>query len=85
MLDCQGTDLWTSGRFGTNVLYIPHIKPLPPSPLRQLAYDQRLPLVALDEDPQGWQSLPPHTFTGTLFGKQDVEVTYTVSAILMGW
>ncbi|KAI0701346.1 hypothetical protein BC835DRAFT_1411493 [Cytidiella melzeri] len=75
----------TSGTFlpdytlETGITYIPLIKPGPPSPVRQLAYQQNCPLVGPDGDPEGWHTLPPLTMTGTMFGDRTVEVESTLS------
>lgn len=66
-------------RLGTTLMYLPLIIPDPPSPARQLAYEQHSPLLGPNEDPQGWHSSPVVSIPGTLFGVRAVEVKVTVS------
>jgi len=37
--------------------YVPCIKPDPPSPLRQLSYENRSPLLGPEADPEGWKTI----------------------------
>jgi hypothetical protein len=59
----------------TTFVYIPAIRPDPPSALRTLAYQENSPLLGPQQDPSGWYSLPSAKVCGTLFGNRVVEVT----------
>ncbi|KAK0480668.1 hypothetical protein IW261DRAFT_1473795 [Armillaria novae-zelandiae] len=48
------------------VLYTPRVTPEPMSLLRQMAYENSLPLARPDSDPAGWRTLPPVISTGRL-------------------
>ncbi|KAJ4477342.1 hypothetical protein J3R30DRAFT_3290821 [Lentinula aciculospora] len=60
-------------------IYIPATKPDPPSPLRQLAYQENSPLLGPQDDPRGWYTLPSTKVYGTLFKNRVVEVTLNLS------
>ncbi|PPR02623.1 hypothetical protein CVT24_002194 [Panaeolus cyanescens] len=59
--------------------YVPSTKPEPPSLLRQLAYQQFLPLPGPSSDPEGWKTLRPVNVRGTLFSKHRVEAKCILS------
>ncbi|KAF9048581.1 hypothetical protein BJ165DRAFT_1526021 [Panaeolus papilionaceus] len=59
--------------------YVPSTKPDPPSLLRQLAYQQFLPLPGPSSDPEGWKTLRPVSVRGILFKKHRVETKCTLS------
>ncbi|KAJ3872795.1 hypothetical protein F5051DRAFT_444863 [Lentinula edodes] len=60
-------------------IYTPTRKPEPPSPLRQLAYQENSPLLGPQADPKGWYTLPSAKVYGTLFKNRIVEVTLKLS------
>jgi hypothetical protein len=48
-------------------------QPGPPSPLRQLAYQENSPLLGPDADPEGWYTLPPFSVKGMLFASRMID------------
>lgn len=62
----------------TAFIYVPAIRPDPPSPLRLLAYQENSPLLGPRADPKGWYSLPSAKVYGKLFNNRIVEVTCRV-------
>ncbi|TDL20710.1 hypothetical protein BD410DRAFT_804842 [Rickenella mellea] len=63
---------------GTRYGYTPRSKPDPPSPLRQKAYSEGIPLLGPDADPEGWKIFSVNVF-GKLFAAVDVGVKCTVA------
>ncbi|CAK5269750.1 unnamed protein product [Mycena citricolor] len=63
----------------TMFVYVPAIRPSPPSRLRQLAYRQNGPLPGPDLDPDGWYTLPLATVAGTIFGARKVDMQCSLS------
>ncbi|KAJ6532063.1 hypothetical protein B0H19DRAFT_466554 [Mycena capillaripes] len=64
-----------NSRVETMFAYVPATRPPPPSPLRQLAYQQNTPLLGPEGDPAGWEQLPSFTIRGTVFSARQVEAT----------
>ncbi|KAJ7227394.1 hypothetical protein GGX14DRAFT_103947 [Mycena pura] len=62
------------GQLQTMFVYVPAIRPDPPSRLRQLAYRQNAPIPGPDMDPEGWYTLRPATVMGTVFGARPVKI-----------
>ncbi|THU78163.1 hypothetical protein K435DRAFT_876945 [Dendrothele bispora CBS 962.96] len=60
-------------------VYIPAIRPDPPSLLRQLAYQENSPLAGPSIDPEGWFTLPSVKLHGTVFSSRTVEISCTLS------
>ena len=60
---------------------MPSTRPDPPSLLRQIAYQQYLPLPGPVADPEGWKVLRPVTARGTFFQTKRAEVRCTVSPL----
>ncbi|KAF5339259.1 hypothetical protein D9758_013331 [Tetrapyrgos nigripes] len=60
-------------------VYIPAIRPDPPSLLRQLAYQEHSPLAGPTVDPEGWLTLAPVEAHGTIFSSRSVQITCTLS------
>jgi hypothetical protein len=58
---------------------VPINRPGLPSLLRQLAYQQFLPLPGPFSDPEGWKTLRPVTVRGTMFRSQRAEAKCTLS------
>ncbi|TDL19902.1 hypothetical protein BD410DRAFT_805366 [Rickenella mellea] len=58
---------------GTRYGYTPRSKPGPPSPLRQKAYSEGVPLLGPDADPEGWKIFSVDV-QGKLFDAVDVGV-----------
>lgn len=69
-------------RVQTMIAYVPITRPTPPSPLRQLAYQENSPLLGPEADPQGWEQLTPFVVRGTVFSKREVEMACVVSSTL---
>ncbi|KIK55159.1 hypothetical protein GYMLUDRAFT_176075 [Collybiopsis luxurians FD-317 M1] len=63
----------------TTFVYIPATRPDPPSPLRQLAYQEHSSLPGPEADPNGWYTLPAAKVYGKLFSNRVVEVTCRLS------
>ncbi|KAJ7364224.1 hypothetical protein DFH08DRAFT_910474 [Mycena albidolilacea] len=63
----------------TSLAYLPLTQPEPPSPLRQLAYQEGGDLVGPEGDPQGWKVLRPVKFKGKLFDAKEVEAECTLA------
>ncbi|KAF7312490.1 hypothetical protein MIND_00262700 [Mycena indigotica] len=63
----------------TMFVYVPAIRPEPPSQLRQMAYRQNGPLPGPDLDPEGWYTLPPTCISGKVFGNRRVVIQSVLS------
>ncbi|KAG7089397.1 hypothetical protein E1B28_011085 [Marasmius oreades] len=63
----------------TTFVYIPATRPAPPSPLRQLAYQDSSPIIGPETDPEGWNTLPPVKIQGSLFNARNIEVVCHLS------
>lgn len=70
-------------RLGTTFGYMPVIAPGPFSVARTLAYQERVPLLELDADPDGWLTLPTVVISGTIFSTRPIELRCTVSLSLV--
>jgi hypothetical protein len=68
-------------RFGTILAYVPCIRPEPPSPLRQLAYQEGSPIMGPDIDTDGWKTLESVSINGTVFNDRLVKAKCTVSLV----
>ncbi|KAJ7762030.1 hypothetical protein DFH07DRAFT_417656 [Mycena maculata] len=69
-----------NSRLQTQFAYVPATQPpSPPSPLRQLAYQQNSPLPGPELDPDGWAQSPPFVVRGTVFSTRQVEAVCTLS------
>lgn len=66
-------------RLGTQFGYTPRMRPPAPSLLRRLAYQENSPLPGPDNDPDGWEILPPIPIRGKAFGVRVIEAMCTVS------
>ena len=53
---------------------MPIIIPDPPSPLRQVCYNENTKLIGPEGDPEGWHVLPSVAITGNLFDTRKVQV-----------
>ncbi|KAF7316705.1 hypothetical protein HMN09_00403600 [Mycena chlorophos] len=62
----------------TMFVYVPALRPEPPSPLRQMAYRQNGPVPGPDMDPNGWQQLSAVSISGKIFNNRRL----TMSAVL---
>ncbi|KAJ3996845.1 hypothetical protein F5050DRAFT_1807362 [Lentinula boryana] len=69
--------LKTDHRIIAPFVYIPIIRPEPPSQLRSDAYERNTTVPGPIADPQGWHTLPPVQIQGKLFTRQA-----TISCIL---
>lgn len=59
--------------------YIPSTRPEPPSTLRQLVYQEGLPLPGPSADPEGWKTLRPVSSRGLMFKSRPVEARCTLA------
>jgi len=71
--------LRSDNRVRTAFGYIPSTRPDAPSLLRQLAYQQFLPIPNPTIDPDGWKGLRPVIVRGIIAGSQRVEVKSTLA------
>ena len=85
-----GADDWylvlTYSSIKTPVVFIPCTTPLPPSKLRQKAYQEAVPPPLPNDDPSGWHSLPQVRVKGTIptdDSKMPIEVIYSVRRLLL--
>ncbi|KAI0672161.1 hypothetical protein C8Q78DRAFT_730210 [Trametes maxima] len=60
---------------GTVVGYCPVVRPVAPSPARQISYLENTPLIGPDGDPDGWNCLEPLRILGSVFSTRTVEAT----------
>ena len=60
------------------IAYTPCITPDPPSPLRQLAYEERSPIPGPEIDPAGWKVFPEVAMRGSIFNNREVTVYCSV-------
>ncbi|KAJ6584358.1 hypothetical protein B0H19DRAFT_1318205 [Mycena capillaripes] len=58
----------------TMFVYVPALRPDPPSPLRQLAYQENTPIPGPITDAEGWHTFPTIMIKGTVFNNRAVEV-----------
>ncbi|KAJ6455452.1 hypothetical protein C8R45DRAFT_1036382, partial [Mycena sanguinolenta] len=58
----------------TMFIYVPALRPDPPSPLRQLAYRENTPILGPEIDPRGWHTCPDVVVRGVVFNNRTVEV-----------
>ncbi|KAJ7067120.1 hypothetical protein C8F01DRAFT_1247521 [Mycena amicta] len=58
----------------TMFVYVPAIRPGPPSQLRQLAYRQNSSIPGPDMDLAGWYRLPQASISGEVFGNRRVTI-----------
>ncbi|KAJ6624070.1 hypothetical protein B0H10DRAFT_1785291 [Mycena sp. CBHHK59/15] len=63
----------------TMFVYVPAIRPDPPSRLRQLAYREDSPIPGPEMDPEGWLSLPTVTVKGAVFSTRGVKIRCMLS------
>lgn len=65
------------------IAYVPAIRPPEPSLLRRLAYQENIPILGPEADPDGWQQMKPFTTRGTVFKKRQVDLHCKVSLYIM--
>ncbi|KAF7357383.1 hypothetical protein MSAN_01334300 [Mycena sanguinolenta] len=58
----------------TMFIYVPALRPEPPSLLRQLAYTSNTPIPGPEIDPQGWHTCPAVVVRGSVFNNRAIEV-----------
>ncbi|KAJ7634984.1 hypothetical protein FB45DRAFT_790452 [Roridomyces roridus] len=58
----------------TMFVYVPAVRPDPPSPLRQLAYQENTPIPGPEIDLDGWYTHPTVRMKGTVFNNRKVEI-----------
>ncbi|KAJ7667124.1 hypothetical protein B0H17DRAFT_1251884 [Mycena rosella] len=63
----------------TMFVYVPAVRPDPPSTLRQLAYQENMPIPGPEIDADGWYTCPMVTLKGTVFSNRKVEVRCILS------
>ncbi|KIM40544.1 hypothetical protein M413DRAFT_445987 [Hebeloma cylindrosporum] len=71
--------LRADNRVTTAFGYVPSTRPDPPSLLRQIAYQQFLPVPGPTSDPEGWKTLRPVAIRGVIFNTHRVEAKCTLS------
>ncbi|KAF5342240.1 hypothetical protein D9611_001661 [Ephemerocybe angulata] len=59
--------------------YVPSSRPDAPSLLRQLVYQEKLPLPSPANDPEGWKTLRPVSARGLMFKTRPVEARCTLA------
>lgn len=59
-------------------VYVPALRPDPPSLLRQLAYQENTPIPGPEIDAEGWHTCPAVTVKGTVFNNRTAEVQCVV-------
>ncbi|KAJ7778581.1 hypothetical protein DFH07DRAFT_876169 [Mycena maculata] len=63
----------------TMFVYVPAVRPDPPSVSRQLAYQENVPIPGPEIDMDGWHSCPPVILKGKVFNNRRVEVQCVLS------
>ncbi|KAN0093272.1 hypothetical protein V8E55_004056 [Tylopilus felleus] len=63
----------------TTFAYVSVTRPELPSPMLLKAYNEDLPLVGPESDPDGWHTLAPLTVQGKLFDSHAAEVTFKLA------
>ncbi|KAJ7126754.1 hypothetical protein C8R44DRAFT_617260 [Mycena epipterygia] len=63
----------------TMFVYVPALRPDPPSRHRQLAYRQNGPIPGPDVDPEGWHTLKTASIMGTVFNTRRVTIQCVLS------
>ncbi|ESK95334.1 hypothetical protein Moror_3906 [Moniliophthora roreri MCA 2997] len=71
--------LRADNRIRTPFGYVPSSRPEPPSLLRQLAYEQNLPIPGPHFDVEGWKTLGTTIARGIVFHGREAEVQCTLS------
>ncbi|KAK7032321.1 hypothetical protein VNI00_013280 [Paramarasmius palmivorus] len=71
--------LRSDNRIRTPFGYVPSSRPEPPSLLRQLAYEQNLPIPGPHVDAEGWKTLGTTITRGISFHGREAEVQCTLS------
>ncbi|KAJ4477348.1 hypothetical protein J3R30DRAFT_3291186 [Lentinula aciculospora] len=71
--------LRTDSQIRTPFGYVPSSKPEPPSVLRQLAYQQSMPVPGPSVDPRGWKTLTTCKAKGTTFQNCSADVQCSLS------
>ena len=74
--------LRADNRIKTAFGYVPSSRPDAPSLLRQIAYQQFLPVPGPLSDPEGWKTMRPVSVRGTMFCVHRAEAKATVSGLL---
>ncbi|KAJ7018802.1 hypothetical protein C8F04DRAFT_1277119 [Mycena alexandri] len=67
VVDISRSRFRVNSKVQTMFAYVPATRPPPPSPLRQLAYQENTPLLGPDADPAGWEQFPSFVVRGTVF------------------
>ncbi|EIN05465.1 hypothetical protein PUNSTDRAFT_54858 [Punctularia strigosozonata HHB-11173 SS5] len=63
----------------TPILFVPSLRPDPPSLFRQLALSNQIDLHGVEGDPEGWISFEPIKMKGKLFNSREVAVNLKLS------
>lgn len=63
--------------------YVPMSRPVVPTVLRQLAYQENMIVADPGADPDGWKSLEPVVVNGSLFKTVPVTATCRVSFLMI--
>ena len=70
--------LFARTSLATTFMYLPLTRAEPPSPLRELSYQEESPLIGPQGDPEGWKVFPSVNVTGVLFDARQVELDCAV-------
>ncbi|KAI0077074.1 hypothetical protein K474DRAFT_1753683 [Panus rudis PR-1116 ss-1] len=63
----------------TSFAYTPKWRAEPPSPLRQVAYQEGSSIIGPEGDPDGWKVLPAVSVKGTIFNSREIEATCSLA------
>ncbi|KAJ6570979.1 hypothetical protein DFH09DRAFT_1153490 [Mycena vulgaris] len=63
----------------TMFVYVPAVRPDPPSMYRQLAYQENIPVPGPETDADGWHTCSMATIKGTVFNNRQIEVQCVLS------
>ncbi|KAJ7158492.1 hypothetical protein C8R46DRAFT_1002107 [Mycena filopes] len=71
--------LRVDNKLQTMFIYVPAIRPTPPSRTRQLAYRQNGPIPGPDADPEGWHTIRTAVVRGNVFNARRVKIQCVLS------
>ncbi|KAI1796920.1 hypothetical protein LXA43DRAFT_985107 [Ganoderma leucocontextum] len=79
VLTVKKSSLRVNQVLATTFVYLPLTRAEPPSPLRELSYQEGSPLIGPQGDPGGWKVFPPVIVAGALFDTRQVELECTLA------
>ncbi|KDQ56976.1 hypothetical protein JAAARDRAFT_35575 [Jaapia argillacea MUCL 33604] len=79
LVHIQRPSLHIDNKLGTVFGYTPCLVAPPPSPIRQIAYQENTALVGPEDDPAGWTTLAPLHLQGSIFNTRPLQASCTVS------